>query len=329
MQRVVLGFLALLTAFPLQAAQDAWPKIQFITVAEDVNLEVLDWGGSGPPLVFIPGLGATAHGYGDLAQKFTGQHRVYGITRRGFGASSRPAPTDANYDIQRLADDIIAVIDALKLERPVLTGHSMAGAEMSSIGTRYPEKVSGLIYLDAAYAYAFHNPEIGPPQGGVALAVEVAAARRDLRMLLNASAGEADAIARRLMDATQRLQAHAAFRTQHEKDQGASSSHPFSAQQEISQIIRLNWRKFGAVNVPILALVAVPGPCTQGCDDPLAQANDDMRRAQADAIEKLLPDARVVKIAGADHYIYRSHEEISLREMNTFLERMRKERAKK
>lgn len=327
MHRLILALLALLVTLPLQAAQDASPKIQFITVAKDVDLEVLDWGGSGPPLVFLPGLGATAHGYGDLAQKFTGQHRVYGITRRGFGASSRPAPTDDNYDIQRLADDVLAVIDALKLERPVLAGHSMAGAEMSSIGTRHPEKVSGLIYLDAAYGYAFHHPEIGPPRGGVALAVEIAAARRDLRTLLTASPGEANAIANRLAENAKDMQAYAAFRLKHEQDKGGTAAQAVTAQQEISQIIRLNWRKFGAVQVPILALVAVPGPCAPTCNDLLARANDEMRLAQADALDALLPNARVVKIAGADHYIYRSHEEISLREMNLFLERMRKERA--
>ena len=38
---------------------------------------------------------------------------------------------------------------ALHIERPVLAGHSLAGQELSSIGSRFPKKVSGLIYLDA------------------------------------------------------------------------------------------------------------------------------------------------------------------------------------
>ena len=326
--RLLLVLLFLAAAPPLQAAQDASPKVQFIAVAEGVSLEVLEWGGSGPPLVFLPGLGATAHAYESFAPKFTGQHRVYGITRRGFGASSRPALSDENYDIERLADDVLAVIDALKLERPVLAGHSMAGAEMSSIGTRHPEKVAGLIYLDAAYAYAFHHSEIGPPLGGVGLAVEIAAARRDLKALLRAAPRDMEDIAGRLPEVIQRLQAHAAFQLKHEPGGvSATSSQALTAPQSLTETIRLNWRKFGAVKVPVLALVALPTPCTQACDDPVRRANDDMRHAQANAIEKLLPDARIVRIPGADHYIFRSHEEISLREMNQFLERMRKGRA--
>ena len=86
---------------------------------------------------------------------------MYGITRRGFGASNAPAPDKDNYSADRLGDDILAVIDALKLNRPVLVGHSIAGEELSSIGSRHPERVAGLIYLDAAYGYAYYDNSQG------------------------------------------------------------------------------------------------------------------------------------------------------------------------
>jgi len=38
-----------------------------------------------------------------------------------------------------------------------LAGHSLAGEELSSIGSRHPDRVAGLIYLDAGYGYAFHD----------------------------------------------------------------------------------------------------------------------------------------------------------------------------
>jgi hypothetical protein len=44
-------------------------KVRFVTVDRDVRLEVLDWGGSGPPLVLLTGLGGTAHGFDDFAPK--------------------------------------------------------------------------------------------------------------------------------------------------------------------------------------------------------------------------------------------------------------------
>jgi len=144
-------------------AETAWREpakhtVQFVTVDKDVKLEVLDWGGSGRPLVLLAGMGNTAHIFDRLAPKLTGQFHVYGITRRGYGASSLPA---SGYDADRLGDDVLQVIEALQLRRPLLAGHSVAGEEMSSIGSRRPEKVAGLVYLEAAMAYAVDNPELG------------------------------------------------------------------------------------------------------------------------------------------------------------------------
>jgi pimeloyl-ACP methyl ester carboxylesterase len=139
--------------------QGVWPdpsphSVQFIPVEEKVRLEVLDWGGKGRGVVLLAGLGNTAHVFDQFAPKLTPAYHVYGITRRGYGASSAP---DTGYSADRLGDDVLAVIDALKLDRPVLVGNSLAGEELSSVGSRHPEKVAGLIYLDAAYSYAYYD----------------------------------------------------------------------------------------------------------------------------------------------------------------------------
>src|ERR1700694_5401581 len=83
--------------------------VQFVTVDKNVKLEVLDWGGSGSPLVLLAGLGNTAHVFDDFAPKLTSEYHVFGITRRGFGASSIPA---SGYSADRLGDDVLAVLDA-------------------------------------------------------------------------------------------------------------------------------------------------------------------------------------------------------------------------
>ncbi len=127
---------------------------RFIAVGQDVRLEVLDWGGAGRPLVLLPGGGNTAHVFDDFAPKLTSDFHVYGITRRGFGESGF-APLTSGADT--FGDDVLAVLDALKLERPVLIGHSIGGQELSSVATRYPNRVAALVYLDAAYPYAFEN----------------------------------------------------------------------------------------------------------------------------------------------------------------------------
>ncbi len=130
---------------------------QFFTVDHGVKLEVLDWGGSGPPIILLAGLGNSAHIYDTFAPKLKPTNHVYGITRRGYGASSVP---ESGYTADRLGDDVLAVIEALKLDRAVLAGHSVAGEELSSIGSREPAKVSGLIYLDAGYSYAYYDSSI-------------------------------------------------------------------------------------------------------------------------------------------------------------------------
>src|ERR1700743_86692 len=72
-------------------------SVQFVPVDQGVKLEVLDWGGVGRPLVFLTGLGNNAHVHDKFAPNFISNHHVYAITRRGFGASSKPAPEVSNY----------------------------------------------------------------------------------------------------------------------------------------------------------------------------------------------------------------------------------------
>src|SRR5215467_1216744 len=139
----------------LDSWQDPSPhSVQFVAVAQNLQLEVLDWGGTGRPVVLLAGGGNTAHIYDEFATKLTASYHVYGITRRGFGASGFSATDDP---ADRLGDDVVAVIDALKLNRPVLVGHSLAGVELSSVANHYPDRVAGLVCLDAAYSYAFDN----------------------------------------------------------------------------------------------------------------------------------------------------------------------------
>jgi CubicO group peptidase (beta-lactamase class C family)/pimeloyl-ACP methyl ester carboxylesterase len=128
---------------------DASPhEIRSVTVAPDVRLEVLDWGGDGLPLVFLAGANFNAHSFDDFAPRFTDTHRVLGITRRGHGNSSWP---DAGYELPTLVEDIRVVLDSLGIDRAILAGHSMAGAEMTLLATESPDRVAGLIYIDAGH----------------------------------------------------------------------------------------------------------------------------------------------------------------------------------
>jgi pimeloyl-ACP methyl ester carboxylesterase len=125
-------------------------KIRFVTVQPGVKIETLDWGGAGRPLILIAGLGGTAHGFDDFAPLLTPHFHVYGVTRRGFGDSSRPR---SGYGANRLGDDVVAIIEKLNIKKPVLMGHSLGGQEVSDIATRYPALIAGAVYLDAMYTY--------------------------------------------------------------------------------------------------------------------------------------------------------------------------------
>jgi pimeloyl-ACP methyl ester carboxylesterase len=123
-------------------------KVSFVETAPGVRLEVLDWGGSGPPLVFLPGLGNTAHAFDNFAPRFTDHYRVIAMTRRGFGVSSHP---DSGYDAHTLTEDLVHVLDAMHIDRANLAGHSIARIELTGMAVHHANRVRKLIYLDAAY----------------------------------------------------------------------------------------------------------------------------------------------------------------------------------
>ena len=138
MNRCVLSVLGVLFAAcgPDALQQIEWKDpsphvVKSVTVENDVHLEVLDWGGSGPALVLLAGLGDTAHVSMTLPRSLTARHRVLAVTRRAHGRSSAP-PT--GYGFARLAEDVMRVIDTMGVRRPIVIGHSFAGEEMHVLG---------------------------------------------------------------------------------------------------------------------------------------------------------------------------------------------------
>jgi non-heme chloroperoxidase len=149
--------LLLAVVTPVAAQQTEWKDpsphvVRMVTVDENVQLEVLDWGGSGPAILLLAGLGDTAHVFDDLAHILAARYRVVGLTRRGHRGSSAAA---GGYGFVRLADDVVRVIETVGITRPVVVGHSFAGEEMHVLGSRYSAKIGGLVYVDAAFDQAF------------------------------------------------------------------------------------------------------------------------------------------------------------------------------
>jgi non-heme chloroperoxidase len=152
---------------PSRARPKSLANARLLQSAPDIALEVVDWGGAGPPLVFLGGLGSTAHVFDDFAPRFTDRFHVVGITRRGFGASAGAPPPN---DLDSLVTDLRVVLDSLGFQRVTIVGHSIAGEEMTRFAEMYASRCAGLVYLDAAYDRskvaedAKEQPEVAGPR---------------------------------------------------------------------------------------------------------------------------------------------------------------------
>jgi non-heme chloroperoxidase len=305
---------SLVVSLKAPAQTDSSPhKVQFVTVEEGVQLEVLDWGGLGRPLLFLAGSGDTAHAFDNFAPKFTGQHHVYGITRKGFGASSKPAPMNGNYAADRLGDDVLAVMQALRIERPVLVGHSLAGEELSSIGSRFPSRVAGLIYLDAVASWSFYDP--AHPQ----VEIEMNGIKKRIEEIEAGGVDEQEKL-RELEVAIARFET-----VLQQSNEDVKTMPPLPPRSPIGAALNFGVEKYTSIPVPVLAILACPHDWSHFFP------NDPERRkarlaadtagcsARAETFARGVPTARVVRIPNADHYVYRSNEAQVIDEMKKFL----------
>lgn len=289
-----LAFIPLSVASALLFAQAPKPhrppKVQFVEVEPHVRLEVLDWGGKGRPVVFLPGLGDTAHVYDQLARKLTDAYHVYGVTRRGFGASSVPR---SGYTADRLADDVLHVLDSVKLERPVLAGHSVAGEELSSIGARRSDRIAGLIYLDAAWDRTYVPPKEKKQYGGEQ---ESDFAKVGIPEQPKPVAGKFDP-ADEVRAGVQRpdygrirvpaLALYAAARSWAELMPGTPEFTDDEKRKAAGKVV---------------------------------ESMVQIRKHMAESFRTEVAGSRVVEIPGASHYLFRTNETDVLREIRTFLE---------
>ena len=293
-------------------------KVMSINVDRGVNVEVIDFGGEGRGLILLSGLSDTAHRFSRFAEKLTKKFHVYGITRRGFGKSSSPAPTPENYGSDRLGDDVLAVIDALHLEKPIVAGHSIGGDELSSIGTRHPEKVTGLVYLDALGPGAFYDEE-NPNTW-----MELIETKRNIERLLELlQQGGPDvlpagiALQKEVRTLDIMLTSDIAFwKTIPEDIVKADAARP---RLNPVLIALLNGRrKYTTIKGHVLAICAIPA----GKDEMSREIRKNQLR-KIDAFEKANPNARIIRIENADHYIYESNEADVAHEIESFASQLK------
>jgi pimeloyl-ACP methyl ester carboxylesterase len=114
------------------------------------RLHYLDWGGTGPNLILIHGLGDNPHAFDDLVPSLGGRFRILAYARRGHGRSSKDGP----FDTATLVGDLTALMDSLEITTAHLAGWSMGGTEITGMAGQHPERVGKIVYLDAGYDWA-------------------------------------------------------------------------------------------------------------------------------------------------------------------------------
>jgi len=121
-------------------------RAQYRTV-DGTRLRLID-SGNGTPVVFIHGFGASIYGWRyQLPPTVTAGYRVVAFDNRGFGFSDKPAHGYTNAAYAHL---VVSLLDSLGIASAVLVGHSMGGAIAAEVALTYPDRVRGLVLIDAA-----------------------------------------------------------------------------------------------------------------------------------------------------------------------------------
>lgn len=117
-----------------------------------VRLHAREWGNpSGRPILFIHGFGACSlvwsrQYHSPLAEEF----RLVAFDNRGHGMSDKPLEPEQYTDEQHWADDVAAVIEQLRLDRPVLVGWSYGGFIICDYLRAYGQRAISGVHLVAA-----------------------------------------------------------------------------------------------------------------------------------------------------------------------------------
>lgn len=116
--------------------------------ANGIDVHYLRTGGDNPPVVLLHGLMTNGACWTPLARALEKDYDVVMPDARGHGNSGAP---DHGYLYNDLATDVMSLIDALELAKPVLLGHSMGGMTAAVVASQYPKRLRGLVLVDPTF----------------------------------------------------------------------------------------------------------------------------------------------------------------------------------
>ena len=123
------------------------PRSRRAPAADGLSLRLLDWSDDGVPMLFLHGFGNEARIWDDLIPAVAPHYRCLALDMRGHGQSDWD--TERRYDHASMARDVESVLAHLGIERCVLVGHSMGGRVAMRFAGSHPERLAGLILIDA------------------------------------------------------------------------------------------------------------------------------------------------------------------------------------
>jgi pimeloyl-ACP methyl ester carboxylesterase len=124
-----------------------WPSLTRSVTVLGRRVNVVDTGGSGPPLLFVHGLGGLWQNWLLNIPAFMGRFRVIAPDLPGFGRSEMPA---GRISIQGSARVVDALCDGLEISGPIVVGNSMGGFIGAELALAFPTRVSKLVLISAA-----------------------------------------------------------------------------------------------------------------------------------------------------------------------------------
>ena len=160
--RILLGLaIVLVVAFVLLRQPDTdpvemrakygGPPSQFVELEPGYTVHLRD---EGPrhalPIVLLHGSNADLHTWQPWVDRLARDYRVIRFDQRGHGLTG--TPPDGDYSREAFADDVGRIADRLGLDRFVLGGNSMGGGISARYAIEHPERLAGLLLIDAAGA---------------------------------------------------------------------------------------------------------------------------------------------------------------------------------
>jgi len=141
---LAVAFVLVVQAFS-PAVGAAAPSDRFLTV-NGLRLHLVDWGGTGPPLILLHGIARHAHTFDHIAPELGRKYHVLALDMRGHGDSAWSA--EGAYLVEDYVKDLEALVDQLRFTKVSLLGNSTGGRVAQVYAGLHPDRVDKLLVED-------------------------------------------------------------------------------------------------------------------------------------------------------------------------------------